>query len=403
MSSRETLGRLLRGQVGLLFVAHLVGDFYAAFYGPLVPLLKHRLGLTLTATGGLAAVNMVAANFLQPAIGLWSEHVGRRHFVAAGVLCAAVGMSLLGTVSSVPAAYGALLLGGLGAGLFHPCGAAFAGNAGGRLRSTAVAVYMAGGNLGVTLAPAVVPVVAEAGTGHLPWLALPGAMVAAWLWRMLRDEEGKAVPSAPPLVLKQVCARLWPIFLRVVLRFFPMHACFVLLPLYGTLRGMSNVAAGRLLALFLLTGAVGSVVGGLLSDRLPRKPLMVVTEIGAGICLLLAPGREGVPFYGLLTLASAMFYLAMPLQIVMAQERMPRVESLASGVVMGFAYGFCGLALVPLGRLGDFLAARSGSELMGVTRMLQVAPLSLFAAAAVGLFLRTGPPPQRRVDFRPRY
>ncbi len=180
--------------------------------------------------------------------------------------------------------------------------------------------------------------------------------------------------------------------MHVILRSIPLHAYAVLLPLHATLRGLSNVEAGWVLALFLLFGAVGSLVGGYLSDRLPRRPLMVLTEIGAGICLLLAPVAAGAAFYVALAAASVLFYVAMPLQIVMAQERSPRIESVASGIVMGFAYGISGLMLVPLGWLGDYLAATTGSELVGVTRILQVASLSLFAAAAVAVFLRPRPP-----------
>ncbi len=388
------VGRIMLGQIALVFFAHVVGDFYAAFYGPLVPFLKERLGLTLTMTGGLGAVLAVGANFMQPAIGLWSERVGRRHFVTVGVLCAAVGMSFLGLAWNLPVAYIALLVGGLGVGLFHPCGAAIAGNAAGRVRSTAVAVYMTGGNLGVSLAPVVVPVVAAASVQWLPLLAVPGVLFAGLLWRSLREEDDCARPSGEGSLVKlaEVFRRLWPIFLHVMLRFIPMYAYFILLPLYGTLRGMTDIQAGRVLALFVLSGAIGSLAGGYLSDRLPRRPLSLVSNIGAGVCLLLAPSAQGMAFYGLLVIGSILFYLALPLQIVMAQERVPRAESLASGIVMGFAYGFSGLALVPLGRLGDHVASLTGSELIGVTRILQLAPLFLFAAAFVTLFLRSHPP-----------
>ena len=53
-----------------LLIAHLLGDFYGSFYGPIVPHLRDRLGLTLTMTGGLAAVYMATSNFLQPAFGI---------------------------------------------------------------------------------------------------------------------------------------------------------------------------------------------------------------------------------------------------------------------------------------------------------------------------------------------
>ena len=82
----------------------------------------------------------------------------------------------------------------------------------------------------------------------------------------------------------------------------------------------------------------------------------------------------------------------MPLQILMALERVPRTESAASGVVMGFAYGTATLLLVPLGWLGDYYARVADSKLIGVGRELQAAAAFLFVAAVVGLFLRSHPP-----------
>ena len=111
--------RFLLGQVLLVVLAHVAGDFYGAFYGSLVPYLTTKLELSLVAVGVLAALFAVTAHFLQPLMGHLAEICGRRFLIAGGVLCAAIGMSLLAEAGSFLAVSVLLLIGGLGVGSFH--------------------------------------------------------------------------------------------------------------------------------------------------------------------------------------------------------------------------------------------------------------------------------------------
>ncbi len=47
---------VLGAETILLMLVHFFGDFYGAFYYPLVPYFRERFGLTLTAIGALAAL-----------------------------------------------------------------------------------------------------------------------------------------------------------------------------------------------------------------------------------------------------------------------------------------------------------------------------------------------------------
>ena len=381
------------GQIALLFLAHMTGDFYAAFFGPLVPALTEKLGLTLSMTGALAAIYALTSNFLQPVIGLLTDRAGRQRLVVAGVLCAALGMSTIGFAGNFVTLCIILAIGGLGVGFYHPCGAALAGAIAGRRRSTAISLYTAGGNVGVALAPMIVPVVAAEDMERLAYLAIPGVVVAALLWGFLRRDPARPVSdtSAHPIRLGRAFTKLSGLCLHVVLRSVAVSAYFVLLPLYGTLRGLTKIEGGRLLSLFILAGTVGALAGGYLTDRLPRRPLVVLTEIGAGICLVLAPATTGMAFFATLSLGAFLAYAAMPLQIVMAQERVPRTEGAASGIVMGFAFGVSNLLLMPLGWLADRWTEITASKLSGVTLELRIAAAFLLAAGALAVFLKSAP------------
>lgn len=385
---------LLGAQVLLLMIAHLLGDFYGSFYGPMVPELRARFGLSLAMTGTLATVYFTCSNYLQPFFGILGERYGRRKLMAGGIFLAAVGMSLLGVVRSFPLICMALAVGGMGVGMFHPCGAAIAGRSGGTRRSAAISLYMVGGNFGVMLAPLVIPRVMQHGLEWVALLVIPGLLFAVMLGTRLHREATQPAASALTHVtgLGRIFRRIWPIHLDVILRFIPVNAYAIMLPLYGTLGGLNAVQAGDSLALFMFGGAAGVMAGGYAAERLDNRPMLVVSELIAGVCLVLAPMTAGWLFNALLVAGGFLVYSSTPMQIASAQRLAPKTESTASGIVMGVAYGNAALVLIPLGTLGDHFRVVTGSDLTAVRWVLQLSASTLFLAALASLLLRPRPP-----------
>ena len=381
----------------LLSSAHLLGDFYAAFYAPLVPYLREQFHLSLTMTGGLAALYMTVSNFLQPIFGMMGEQFGRRRVLAAGVLLSTLGMSAVALSGSMAGLWIALIVGGVGVGMFHPCGAALAGGGEPRVRFRSLSWYMVGGNLGVMLAPAVVPLLAGWDVRAVALLAVPGILFALYLGLRLPVEVLNPARAVSTHVAEtvRVFRKIWPIYVDVVLRFTTLQIYAVLLPLYATLEGYSRQEAGLTLAFFMLAGAAGVVGGGFVAHRVGHRKLVVFTELGGGVCLMLAPGLSGWARYALLGIGSALAYGSTPLQLAAAQRLAPRTEGAASGIVMGLAYGMCSLLLLPLGRLGDHLTATFGSERLAVGALLQWGAIAMFVAAICAMVI-----PLERMEAR---
>jgi len=386
------VGGFLTGTAILLMLVHLVGDCYGGFYGPLVPCLRERLHLSLTLTSALAALFLGVQSYLQPMVGLVEERFGQRAPLIAAILGSAVGMCLLGMAGSLWTVCAALVLGALAIGLFHPIGAALAGRSAEGNRVAAIAFYVLGGNLGVMLSPLIVTSVAAEGAGWFAALALPGLIFAAVLWARLPPDDARASrPRARVADIWHAFRKLWPIHLDMVLRNVPSNIFWVLLPLHGTLRGLSQQAAGARYAFFLLAGGAGVLSSGWLSTRVAARPLVVASEVAAGVCLLLAPVMDGALFYGLLGVGGFFMFLVTPLQIAEAQRLVPHASSAACGIVMGFAGGNASLLLIPLGRLGDHWTVVTGSELISATRMLQVSAGFLLVAAVAAYCARPAP------------
>lgn len=378
----------------LLFLVHVVGDFYATFCAPLLPQLRAQFGLTLEMTATLGTVYLIVQNFLQPLWGLLGERFGRYLLLALGLALAAVGMSGLGLARTFTAALIVLVLGGLGVGLFHPSAAGIAGHIT-RRRTTAMTVFMVGGNVGVMLAPLIVPVVAKHDLRLVALLCLPGVLLAGLLpWTLRRH-----TPPAQPVSwldlaeILRAARKLFWIHLRVVLRFVPLFVVLLFLPLYCTTRGYSVIAAGRIHALVLLASSFGVLLGGWLSGKLPRRSMLVVSEVGAGVCLFCAPMFSGALFVAALSAALFLAYAVFPLQVIMAQEAVPKLKGAAASVVMGLAYGNAGLLLIPLNRMAAGLAKKYNSEMLGLSRELQVAAVGFFLAALIGLATKLGRQP----------
>jgi len=382
---------VLGAQTILLTLVHLFGDFYGTFYSPLVPYFREHFGLTLTATGALAAVLTSCSSYFQPLAWTVEDRLGGRGALIAATCAAAVGAGLLAFVWSPASLAVALLLCGLGVGLFHPIGAALAGRSGAGSRVAAIAFYMVGGSVGVMVAPLIVPRVAAADIRWLVALAVPGLIFAAALYRWLRVASEPPRMKARPGQIRRVLRRLWPIHLDVVLRFVPLTAYVLWLPVLASLRGQSKAAVGQSLAYMMLVGVVGVLAGGYIGMRLTGRWIVVLSEVVAAAALFLAPRTEGALFYGLLGIGSFVLYMLTPIQIAVAQRLAPETESAASGIVMGFAYGNAGLMMLPLGRLGDYWKTATGDELLSVQRVLQVSACFLILAAVTSLMARSAP------------
>lgn len=168
------------------------------------------------------------------------------------------------------------------------------------------------------------------------------------------------------------------------------HMGFVsFLPLYSvSYLHVSTAYAGSLLALFLVSGAVGTLIGSPLADWLGRKVVFVGSMLLLTPLLSLFPYSRG--FWTLLLIASAGFVVVSTFAttIVWGQELLPQYPGVASGLIIGFAIGMGGLGATILGRIAD---------LIGLFHTLRVIGLLPLVAMVVALFL---PEPQHLTIVR---
>ena len=102
-----------------------------------------------------------------------------------------------------------------------------------------------------------------------------------------------------------------------------------------------------------LTGALGTLIGGVLAERIGRRNVILLASTLVMAALFLFWQSEGLVQLVALAFVGTFLSMPWPICVVMVQEAMPNNVGLASGLTLGLAYGVSGLAVAALGRMAD--------------------------------------------------
>jgi MFS transporter, FSR family, fosmidomycin resistance protein len=376
-----------RRRLGLLALGHAITDSYGqSLLSPLYPQIQRRLGLSLAEVGGLPVMMGLTASLAQPLIGILSDRYPRVCFVAFGPLLAALFIGFVGHAHTYWQLAALMFLAGLGIGAYHPQGAMLARLAG-RGSSFAMSAFTVGGNVGFGLAPVLGVLYASwFGLEHLYLAALPAALFAGVMVPVFYSGEGlhervrresthlASTGRSQPLALAALTA-------TVVVRSAVQIGMTTFLPFLVEQRfprEMHGVVVSGTLSAFLLAGALAGPLGGHLSDRFGRKPVMLWSFLIAPWPLLLGMQLNGFALVALLALGGFILMLPHPGNVVMAQELMPRSAGIAASMITGLAWGLAQLLAMPLGKIADVTsvsAALTGLCLFPLLGVLLMAPI----------------------------
>jgi FSR family fosmidomycin resistance protein-like MFS transporter len=104
---------------------------------------------------------------------------------------------------------------------------------------------------------------------------------------------------------------------------------------------------------FLVALVVGTLIGGILADRIGRVPVMWFSILGALPFTLVLP-HVGLVMTGVLSVVIGVIMAsAFSAILVYAQELMPGRVGLVAGMFFGFSFGLGGLGAAALGQLAD--------------------------------------------------
>ena len=369
----------------LLSLGHLATDLSAGAIPALLPFFQRSFGLSYGSLGFLNGVFQFTASVTQPLVGLITDRIPGRLLLPSGCITAGVMVGLTGFATG----YGGLLLlialAGVGVAAFHPLGYRLASQHSGERRGTATSVFSVGGLLGGAIGPLLATALVlrfdEPGTLGI---AVPGLVVAGLIWWR--------VPRQQPVSLRRfgglaapLRARLAPMSLLtlvVILRSAATVSLNTFIPLYYIdVVGESETTASRMLSLLLVSGAIGTLLGGPISDRVGRLRVLAITLALMIPALLIFLNSQGVVAATALALSGLFLVSSFAVTVVMAQDLWPENVSLASGMMVGFAFGVGGLVVPLIGLIAEHWGLLTALQVIVVFPVSAVVLTILLAAA----------------------
>ena len=346
--------------IALLSAGHFLSDFYNTFLPALLPAATTSLGLSLTTAGSLVMIFSFTASILQPIFGYYIDKHGWSWLIIWTIPVSGLFICLAGMATTVWQLTLCVTLSGLSLSLFHPLGSAMLGKATDEQnKNLAMSLFIGGGNVGVAVAPAIVlAFLFYIGSDYLLWLAVPGIAIglAFYLTGVHKIPLAKHSSPSAPTTAWYKSASLLKLNLVMGLRSWPQAAIPNFLALWLVSQGHSAAMAGGLLTAFFAGGALGSVGGGFLSDRIGRKACIIAALL-ITIPLLyafLTASSLTVSSYLLLFAGGAALQGTLPASIVWAQEMLPANAAMASGMMLGLSFGLGGLGAALTGVMADF-------------------------------------------------
>jgi len=338
--------------------SHLIDDLYQGVVPALLPFLVLERHYSYAAVAGLVLAANMLSSVAQPAFGWWGDRKPRRWLIPAGMLTAAIGVGLVAFTPDYWLTWVVIAVSGIGISAFHPEAARAARVASGN-SNRAMSIFAVGGNLGFAVGSLVTtPLLLVTGLGGTPFLVIPAAVMAVLIVLKLRRVlDGPA--NAPKPVKHPPGRDNWPGFLRltavVVVRsivFFGAVSFIALFFIHDF--GTSPALGGAALTVFLSFGAVGTLCGGWLADRVGRlRSIRIgfVTAIPSLLGLVLAPSWPiAMVFVALFGIA---IFVPFAVFVILGQDYLPNRIGIASGVTVGLAVTVGGLFNPLLGWIAD--------------------------------------------------
>jgi FSR family fosmidomycin resistance protein-like MFS transporter len=274
---------------------HFTHHVSNALLAPLQPLIRDDFGLSYAQAGLLVSAFTVSQGLSQAPIGLLADRIGSRAVITCGLIITGALTFLIGLSGSYWHLLALLVALGLVAGTYHAPAASLVAQTFSRdRRGAALGMHIMGGNFSFFATPLLAAGLAAATlTWRSPYLAFAIAPLLAGLFLVyalprLADRGGQLGQQAGILTdLGAVLRMIGPLLGLAILSQMLMAAIYAFLALYLVdARGFAVPMAAVIVATPFISGLVGAPVGGFLSDRFGRKPVIVTSLVCVGPLLL---------------------------------------------------------------------------------------------------------------------
>jgi FSR family fosmidomycin resistance protein-like MFS transporter len=287
VSLASARGRTLLAGITAAHFSHHVSN---SLLNPLLPFIRDSLALSYPASGLLVTAFSFSLGFSNAPIGYLADRVGVRPVIVWGLVLTGIISALIAGAPGYWQLFALLVALGIVAGTYHaPAASLIARTYPPEARGTAMGLHITGGHLAFFIVPLVAALMVNAtGTWRTPylWLAFAPVVCGFVVWRLTPG--GHAPPTAG--------ADRWAVFREVgsVLKTIgPLASISILMQVFNAAlmafttlylvdaRGLAPELAAVYFGVPQLIGTLAAPLGGLLSDRVGRRAVIL-----AGIVLL---------------------------------------------------------------------------------------------------------------------
>lgn len=348
-----------------LSFSHFLNDLVQALLPAIYPIIKDSYNLDFAQIGLLTLAFQLTASLLQPLVGIMTDRRPQPFSLLAGMGLTLIGLIVLAYATS----YALLLIGaamiGTGSSIFHPESTRMARMASGGRHGFAQSLFQVGGQAGSAAGPLLAAfIIVPRGQESLSWFSAVALLAMVVLFKVgIWYRRQAPQPVKPKMVgsMPTVGAFEAGVVLSVAVLFmlmFSKSAYTASLSNYYTFYlietfQVSIQTSQILLFLFLVSQAVGSLIGGHLGDRVGRRPIIWFSILGALPFSLALPFADFATTAVLTVIIGLIMASAFPAILVYAIELMPGRIGMIAGLFYGVSFGLGALSAAFLGVLAD--------------------------------------------------
>ncbi len=376
----------------MVSLGHLLNDMFQAVIPAIYPMIKESLGLSFMQIGAITLTNQITSSLLQPMVGYFSDKHPRPYGLVVGMCFTLTGLLLLSMANSFPLVLLSVAFVGVGSSVLHPESSKVARLASGGAKGCASreqsqacldsaeaqpalasigkgmaqSIFQIGGNVGRAIGPvAVALIVIPHGQGSIRWFALL-AVVAIWVlarigrwYKKQIDLYGRSkskfdIENVSHLSRHQIIVALLVLLVLMFSKDFytaniQSYLTFYMIDKFG----LSVTASQYVLFAFLVSTAVGLLIGGEVGDRYGRKYVIWVSILGSSPFALLLPYCNLTWTIILVILVGMVMSSAMSAILVYGTELLPGNVGMISGAFFGLSFGLGGIGSAIFGWLAD--------------------------------------------------
>ena len=346
--------------------AHLLNDLIQSMIPAVYPLIKDTYQLDFAQIGLITLAFQVTSSILQPLLGYLTDRRPWPYAMVAGMGATLVGLLGLSFATTYELILVAAALIGLGSAVFHPEATRMARHAAAGRQGLAQGVFQVGGHAGYAVGPLLAAaVVVPRGQASLSWfsgVALLAMVLMSWTaarYAALRREQAASMEvstkaSGGKLPITHI---MFAMTVLIVLLFsknaytagFTSYYTFYLIERFHVTIQVSQL----MLFLYLVVGAIGVIVGGMIGDRIGRDRVIWISILGSLPFALILPYVD-LFWTGVLSiLISLIMASAFSSILIYAIDLVPHRVGLVGGLFYGLAFGLGGLAAAGLGVVAD--------------------------------------------------